>query len=90
VSTIKRIRLPRTRFGRILLGSALVLGGLLGFLPILGFWMLPLGLWVLSIDLAVARRIRRRWAIRLGRNVTLVRWRVVILRWWRNDGARRR
>ena len=45
---------------RILLGTALILGGLLGFLPVLGFWMLPLGLAVLSIDLPIIRRFRRR------------------------------
>ena len=41
------------------LGVILVIGGLLGFLPILGFWMLPLGLIVLSIDFALVRRWRR-------------------------------
>jgi hypothetical protein len=45
------------------IGMALVLCGLLGFLPILGFWMLPLGLLVLSHDLPIARRLRRRLAV---------------------------
>ncbi len=36
---------------RALLGSLLVLGGLLGFLPLLGFWMIPLGLAVLATDI---------------------------------------
>jgi hypothetical protein len=35
----------------------------LGFLPILGFWMLPLGFLVLSHDLPFARRLRRRLAV---------------------------
>jgi hypothetical protein len=42
---------------------ALIFCGLLGFLPILGFWMLPLGFLVLSHDLPFARRLRRRLAV---------------------------
>jgi hypothetical protein len=54
--------MPASRIGRLSLGIALVLGGMVGFLPILGFWMIPLGLLVLSHDFAVARRARRRIA----------------------------
>ena len=65
------IPLPQSRGLRIALGVVLVLGGLVGFLPILGFWMVPLGLLVLSVDLAPVRRTRRRlsvwWARRRGR-----------------------
>ena len=32
--------LPQGRWQRIALGVALVLGGIVGFLPILGFWMI--------------------------------------------------
>ncbi|MBW8321764.1 MAG: hypothetical protein K0M47_21205, partial [Rhizobium sp.] len=53
---------PRNKAGRIVAGSALIGGGLLGFLPVLGFWMVPLGLFVLSHDLASVRRRRRRLA----------------------------
>ena len=63
----RRLNLPKTRAGRIVLGSALVLGGIAGFLPILGFWMLPLGLVILSVDLALVRRHRRRVQIWWGR-----------------------
>jgi hypothetical protein len=41
---------------RLILGILLLLGGLLGALPILGFWMIPLGLLVLSVDFRWARR----------------------------------
>ncbi len=45
---------------RILLGILLVIGGLFGFLPILGFWMLPLGALLLAGEVpAVARLIER-------------------------------
>ncbi|WP_434730041.1 hypothetical protein [Rhizobium binae] len=57
------IGMPRSRIGRMAIGVALVLCGFLGFLPILGFWMLPLGLLVLSHDLPIARRLRRRLAV---------------------------
>lgn len=60
-------RNPKTRLGRFLLGWALIAGGLLGFLPILGFWMLPLGLLVLSADYPVARRWRRRLQVGIGK-----------------------
>ncbi|MBP1849835.1 hypothetical protein [Rhizobium halophytocola] len=59
--------IPRSRTGRILIGLLLVLGGCLGFLPILGFWMIPLGLLLLSQDLAPVRRLRRRMALWWGR-----------------------
>ncbi len=36
---------------RLLLGLALIAGGVLGFLPILGFWMIPLGLAVAALDI---------------------------------------
>ncbi|AHG45150.1 membrane protein [Rhizobium leguminosarum bv. trifolii CB782] len=57
------IGLPRSRIARMGIGVALILCGFLGFLPILGFWMLPLGFLVLSHDLPVARRLRRRLAV---------------------------
>jgi hypothetical protein len=57
------IGMPRSRIARMAIGIALIFCGLLGFLPILGFWMLPLGFLVLSHDLPVARRLRRRLAV---------------------------
>jgi hypothetical protein len=59
--------LPRSRILRIALGVVLVLGGLLGFLPILGLWMVPLGLLVLSVDIPRVRRWRRRFAVWFSR-----------------------
>jgi len=61
------VPLPQTRAFRIALGIALMLGGLAGFLPILGFWMVPLGLLVLSVDMPFVRRTRRRLAVWWGR-----------------------
>ncbi|MGR3550716.1 hypothetical protein [Pseudooceanicola sp.] len=46
---------------RALLGVALICGGILGFLPVLGFWLIPLGVAVLAIDLkALWRWLRGR------------------------------
>jgi purine-cytosine permease-like protein len=57
------IKLPQDRRYRIALGWSLVVGGFLGFLPVVGFWMLPLGVVVLSVDLPWVRRQRRRFAV---------------------------
>ena len=49
---------------------ALIVGGILGFLPILGFWMLPLGVVLISDDIPWLRRRRRRvqsWWLRRRR-----------------------
>jgi hypothetical protein len=55
--------LPRSKPIRIGLGILLIAGGLLGFLPVLGFWMIPLGLLVLSVDIPIVRRCRRQLAV---------------------------
>ena len=62
----KQFRLPANRLIRIPIGIALILGGVVGFLPVLGFWMIPLGLIVLSVDLPFVRRWRRRLTVRFG------------------------
>jgi len=41
---------------RVPLAVVLVLGGFVGFLPILGFWMLPVGVLLLAEDLPVLKR----------------------------------
>ena len=50
---------------RSVLGILLVLGGLLGFLPVLGFWMIPLGIGLLALDLPPLRRWIDRWLTRV-------------------------
>ncbi|MGQ7791434.1 hypothetical protein ACUN0C_03385 [Faunimonas sp. B44] len=58
-----QIPLPQSPLLRIVLGSLLVVGGMFSFLPVLGVWMIPLGLIVLSIDLPPVRRWRRRFTV---------------------------
>ncbi len=71
------INLPQRRWVRLTLGVALVLaGGLGGWLPILGFWMVPLGLLVLSTDIPAVRRWNRRMTVKA-------------LGWWRGRVAAR-
>lgn len=62
----RSVDLPRSRILRILIGCGLILLGIVGFLPILGFWMIPLGLLVLSVDVPAIRRGRRRAVVRIG------------------------
>ncbi len=45
------IRRPGARLVRIPLAILLILGGIFSFLPVLGIWMLPLGLLLLALDL---------------------------------------
>lgn len=50
------LRRPSRLLARIAVSLLLVVGGLLSFLPILGVWMLPLGLIILSQDLPFLQR----------------------------------
>lgn len=46
---------------RSLVGLLLIVGGVFGFLPVLGFWMIPLGVAVILTDVGAVRRRWRRW-----------------------------
>jgi len=50
------LRGPTGRWVRIPAALLLVAGGFVGFLPVLGFWMVPLGLLLLALDLPFLRR----------------------------------
>lgn len=57
---------------RVAIGVLLVVGGVFGFLPVLGFWMIPLGLAVIFIGSPLVKRtwsrLRSRWqALRSAR-----------------------
>lgn len=67
--------MPGRMWLRLPVAVLLVLGGLMGFLPIVGFWMLPFGLVLLALDferlrpaigalIVRMRALLRRWKIR--------------------------
>jgi hypothetical protein len=61
-----KITLPGHPLLRIGLGILMIIGGLLGFLPILGFWMIPAGIIILSVDFPPVRRFRRNMTVKIG------------------------
>lgn len=52
---------------RSLLGVLLMIGGVLGFLPVLGFWMFPLGVAFVALDVPLTRHRTELWMQRLAR-----------------------
>jgi hypothetical protein len=54
---VRWLRRPEARWARLIAAILLILGGCLWFLPILGLWMLPLGLLLLAEDIAPLRRM---------------------------------
>jgi hypothetical protein len=65
----RALREPQARIVRIPTAGLLIFGGVFSFLPVLGLWMLPLGLLLLAVDLPslrpplarVMRWIERKW-----------------------------
>lgn len=46
---------------RTVLGILFTIGGLFGFLPILGFWMLPIGVVLIALDVPPLKRRLATW-----------------------------
>ncbi len=63
------LRQPQSRPVRIPAAALLTLGGVFSFLPVLGIWMLPLGLMLVAVDVPALRPplarmlhwIERKW-----------------------------
>lgn len=53
---IHRVRQPSARWLRIPVAILLICGGMMFFMPVVGLWMLPLGLILLVEDLPFLRR----------------------------------
>jgi len=49
---------------RALVGVLAMACGVLGFLPVLGFWMFPLGVVLVALDIPLFRRRVLRWLAR--------------------------
>jgi hypothetical protein len=62
-AALRWLRHPRSRLIRIPAGILLIAGGVFSFLPVLGFWMLPLGLLLLAADLPFLRRPMARFVL---------------------------
>ena len=58
---VHKFRQPGWKWVRIPAGVLLVIGGLLAFLPVLGLWMLPVGLALLAIDVPSLRKPMARF-----------------------------
>lgn len=58
---------PGTRVGA---GVLFMVGGVFGFLPILGFWMVPVGVFMAACEFPPARRPMQRWLYRETRTLT--------------------
>lgn len=50
---------------RSVVGAALMVAGVFGFLPIAGFWMLPLGAAFIALDIPWTRHHIHAWMARL-------------------------
>jgi hypothetical protein len=66
---------PSAVFLRLPLGILFVIGGIFSFLPVLGVWMLPLGVLLIAVDVRPVRRwvvhtwpwVEARWRLRARR-----------------------
>ena len=66
---LRWLKEPSSRWVRVPIALLLIVGGVFGFLPVLGFWMIPLGLLILAQDLPFLQRpilqaltwLERKW-----------------------------
>lgn len=54
-AVVHGLRRPQARWRRIPIAFLFILGGIFAFLPVLGVWMLPLGLLLLAEDIPLLR-----------------------------------
>ena len=52
---VRRLRHPDARWIRMPVGLLAVVGGVFSFLPVLGIWMLPIGLLLIAYDVPFLR-----------------------------------
>ena len=66
---------PAASLLRLPLAVLFIIGGIFSFLPVLGVWMLPLGILLIAVDVALVRRwvvktwpwVESRWRLRSRR-----------------------
>ena len=74
---LRSLRHPDSRLIRIPIGLLCIVGGIFSFLPVLGIWMLPLGLLLIALDVPILRQPVARftiWGVR--------KWAALRLRLW--------
>ena len=54
--SIRWLRKPTSFGARLVVASLLIFGGIFSFLPVLGLWMLPLGLLLIAQDIPFLQR----------------------------------
>jgi purine-cytosine permease-like protein len=57
------LKTTQHHYVRKTVGILLVVAGLFGFLPMIGYWMIPMGLALLAVDFPLARRLHRRLVV---------------------------
>ena len=75
---VRWLRKPSSRYARIPLAILLIACGIFSFLPVLGLWMLPLGLLLFAQDVPMLQKplarmlgwIERKWIERQGAKST--------------------
>lgn len=65
---VEWIRNPRHALFRLPAAILLIIGGIFSILPILGLWMLPLGLLIAAIDIPFLRRPIARLLLWINRH----------------------
>jgi hypothetical protein len=73
---IRWLRKPEARWVRWPLGALLIVGGFFGFLPVLGFEFIPIGLLLVAQDIPFLREPVGRFTLWLEE-----RW-VALRKWW--------
>jgi hypothetical protein len=81
---IRFLRRPGMVWIRIPAGLLLIAGGVLAFLPLLGVWMIPLGLALIAVDVPFLRGPVAR-AIAWGEDKA-----AALKNWWRGETAAER
>ncbi len=72
---LRALRVGRWRILRLPLALLFIAGGFMSFLPLLGVWMIPVGLLLLAVDLPFLRGPISAFVVRARRRISLwVRW----------------
>ena len=77
---IRRVQADQTGIVRVPVALLLIVGGFFAFLPVLGLWMIPLGLMLLAVDVPFLRGPVSALVVRTRRRVGQLRRRLAAWR----------